>query len=179
MLYSTRRVVAGFNKEGKSVVLSDGPTPLALEYGPDKGLMDFWITDGHHIGMERVDQAPVQILPPKGGSTFRFFQVAPQQSVPQGDAEKAFAAAFANIGGSDVRVDTARHPGMHKTPTLDYIVLLKGEVTMLLEEGEVDLKPFDVVVQRATNHAWINKGAEPALMMGVLIDCADSLAATP
>jgi uncharacterized cupin superfamily protein len=44
--------------------------------------------------------------------------------------------------------DTSRHPGMHKTRTIDYVVLLSGEVTMLLDKGEVELKPFDVVVQR-------------------------------
>jgi quercetin dioxygenase-like cupin family protein len=50
------------------------------------------------------------------------------------------------------------------------VVLLSGEVTLMLEKGEVDLKPFDVVVQRGTNHAWINKGKEPALIAAVLID---------
>ena len=59
---------------------------------------------------------------------------------------------------------------MHKTETIDYIILLKGEVTLLLDEDEVDLKPFDVVVQRGTNHAWVCKGEEPALFIAVLID---------
>ena len=48
--------------------------------------------------------------------------------------------------------------------------MLKGEVTMFLDEDEVDLKPFDVVVQRGTNHAWVNKGSEPAVLVAVLID---------
>jgi quercetin dioxygenase-like cupin family protein len=59
---------------------------------------------------------------------------------------------------------------MHQTKTVDYVIVLSGEVTMLLDEGEVDLKPFDVVIQRGTNHAWINRGAEPALLVGILID---------
>ena len=70
----------------------------------------------------------------------------------------------------ECRTDTTRHPGMHKTRTIDYVVLLSGEVTMLLDKGEVDLKPFDVVVQRGTSHAWVNKGKEPALLAAVLID---------
>jgi hypothetical protein len=65
---------------------------------------------------------------------------------------------------------TSRHPGMHKTHTIDYIVPLSGEVTLLLDKGEADLKPFDVVVQRGTSHAWVNKGKEPALIAAVLID---------
>ena len=59
---------------------------------------------------------------------------------------------------------------MHKTKTIDYIILLKGDVTLLLDEDEVRLKPFDVVVQRGTNHAWVNNGDEPALLIAVLID---------
>jgi quercetin dioxygenase-like cupin family protein len=59
---------------------------------------------------------------------------------------------------------------MHKTKTVDYIILLEGEITLLLDEDEVDLKPFDVVIQRGTNHAWINKGSSPALLVAVLID---------
>ena len=59
---------------------------------------------------------------------------------------------------------------MHKTKTIDYIILLEGNVTLLLDDDEVQLKPFDVVVQRGTNHAWINNGSEPALFIAVLID---------
>ena len=66
--------------------------------------------------------------------------------------------------------DTTRHETMHKSPTTDYIVLLSGEITLLLDTEERDLKPFDVVVQRGTNHAWVNRGTEDALLMAVLVD---------
>ena len=59
---------------------------------------------------------------------------------------------------------------MHKTKTIDYIIVLSGHVTLLLDDDERDLRPFDVVVQRGTNHAWINKGTEPALLCAILID---------
>ncbi|WP_131781514.1 cupin domain-containing protein [Legionella gresilensis] len=58
---------------------------------------------------------------------------------------------------------------MHTTNTIDYVVVLKGEVTLLLDDGEVRLKPFDAVLQRSTNHYWINEGNEPVLMLGVLL----------
>ena len=74
------------------------------------------------------------------------------------------------MGAAHERVDSSRHPAMHKTKTIDYIILLKGDVTLLLDEDEVRLKPFDVVVQRGTNHAWVNNGDEPALLIAVLID---------
>jgi quercetin dioxygenase-like cupin family protein len=59
---------------------------------------------------------------------------------------------------------------MHRTQSVDYIVLLKGEVTALLDIGEVEMKPFDVLIQRGTNHGWVNYGEEPALLMAVLVD---------
>ena len=59
---------------------------------------------------------------------------------------------------------------MHQTKTIDYIILLEGDVTLILDEDEVQLKPFNVVVQRGTNHAWVNNGTEPALLIAVLID---------
>ena len=74
------------------------------------------------------------------------------------------------MGAAHERVDTSRHPAMHKTKTIDYIILLKGDVTLLLDEDEVRLKPFNVVVQRGTNHAWVNNDNEPALLIAVLID---------
>ena len=74
------------------------------------------------------------------------------------------------MGAAQHRVDTSKHPAMHKTNTIDYIILLKGDVSLLLDEYEVKLKPFDVGVQRGTNHAWVNLGEDPALLIAVLID---------
>jgi quercetin dioxygenase-like cupin family protein len=77
---------------------------------------------------------------------------------------------FGAIGLPEARVDTSRHPMMHVTPTLDYIVLLSGEISLLLDDGDpIELKPFDAVVQRATNHSWVNTGREPALLMCVMV----------
>ena len=80
------------------------------------------------------------------------------------------AEAFEKIGAAHHRVDTTKHPAMHKTDTIDYIILLKGDVTLILDQEEVDIKPFDVVIQRGTNHAWVNNGNDPALLIAVLID---------
>ena len=64
---------------------------------------------------------------------------------------------------------------MHKTASVDYIVLVKGQVDLLLDAGEAkSLKPGDVVIQRGTNHAWVNTGAEPALLVAVLADASDT-----
>lgn len=78
---------------------------------------------------------------------------------------------FAAVGAADARIDTARHLAMHKTDTLDVVVLVRGEVDLLLDDGEAQaLKPGDVVVQRATNHAWVNHGSETALLVAVLMN---------
>ncbi|MGH7934625.1 MAG: cupin domain-containing protein [Candidatus Binataceae bacterium] len=113
----------------------------------------------------------MRLEPPPNASSFRYFMVPPEDpNVPLAEREAAAARRFASIGASHCRVDTSRHPGMHVTRTVDYIILLSGNVTLLLDKAEVDLKPFDVVIQRGTNHAWVNKGKEPALLAAILID---------
>ena len=168
-----RRIVTGHNEEGKSVITIDGPPARSL--GEDAGgLYELWNTDGNEINtLDEIDRADSEVLlsPPNGGTKFRYFQINPTpEGVPADLIEAATAEAFEKMGAAHHRVDTTRHPAMHKTKTIDYIILLKGDVTLLLDNEEVDLKPFDVVVQRGTNHAWVNNGNEPALFIAVLID---------
>jgi mannose-6-phosphate isomerase-like protein (cupin superfamily) len=168
-----RRIVTGHDEKGKSVITIDGPPARSLgeEAG---GLYELWNTDGNEINtLDEIDRADSEVLlsPPNGGTKFRYFQINPTpEGVPADLIEAATAEAFEKMGAAHHRVDTTRHPAMHKTKTIDYIILLKGDVTLLLDNEEVDLKPFDVVVQRGTNHAWVNNGNEPALFIAVLID---------
>ena len=168
-----RRIITGHNAEGKSVITIDGPPARSLSEN-EGGLYELWNTDGNEINtLDDIDRADSEVLlsPPVGGTKFRYFQINPTpEGVPADLIEAATAAAFEKMGAAHHRVDTTRHPAMHKTKTIDYIILLKGDVTLLLDEEEVDLKPFDVVVQRGTNHAWINNGSETALFIAVLID---------
>ena len=82
------------------------------------------------------------------------------------------AAAFAEMGAGDNVVRGGRHPWMHRTDSVDYGIVLNGEIWMLMddEKNDVLLKAGDVVVQRGTNHAWANRGTEPCTIMFVLID---------
>ena len=168
-----RRIITGHNAEGKSVITIDGPPARSLSEN-EGGLYELWNTDGNEINtLDDIDRADSEVLlsPPVGGTKFRYFQINPTPEGVQADLiEAATAAAFEKMGDAHHRVDTTRHPAMHKTKTIDYIILLKGDVTLLLDEEEVDLKPFDVVVQRGTNHAWVNNGSETALFIAVLID---------
>ena len=164
----TRRIVAGTNADGKSHVVMDGP---AFEFGQ---FTEFWATDSAPASYGSDDEIAgrrVKLEPPERGTIFRFFRVEPEDpNLSRDELEEVTAAGFSAIGAEDCRPNTARSPRMHTTRTVDYIVLLRGEVTLLLDEDEVDLKPFDVVIQRGTNHAWINKGTEVAELVGILVD---------
>lgn len=168
-----RRIVTGHNEDGKSVIKIDGPPSRSI--GEDVGgLFEIWNTDGEAIETtDHIDRADMDIVlsPVKGGTKFRYFKINPTpQGIPIEILESLAADAFKKIGAEHERVDTTRHPTMHETKTIDYIVLLDGDVTLLLDDDEVKLKPFDVVVQRGTNHAWVNNGSDPALFIAVLID---------
>ena len=170
-----RRIVTGHNDNGKSIVTIDGPPARSI--GEDVGgLFELWNTDGNAIiTTDVIDRADDEIIlsPPSGGTKFRYFQINPlPKGVPEDMLQEIAADAFEKVGAAHHRVDTTKHPAMHKTETVDYIILLKGDVTLILDEEEVDIKPFDVVVQRGTNHAWVNNGTEPALLIAVLIDSA-------
>ena len=167
-----RRVVTGTDSRGKSHVLMDGnPTRVFGGF-----LTQVWVTDrvpASNIGTRDNADQPQRLDPPPGGAQIVHFVVAPQSasaSVAPADMEKAVAGMFEALGGSNARVDTSRNVGMHKTRTVDYVVVLSGEVDLLLDEGEVHLKPFDVVIQRGTNHAWVNRGTEAAQLIGILLD---------
>ena len=168
-----RRIITGHNNEGKSVIKIDGP-PLRSVGEDVGGLFEIWNTDGNPIdSLDATDRTDTEIIlsPSPGGSKFRYFKINPTpEGIPADVLEELAAQAFKSIGAEHERVDTTRHPTMHKTKTIDYIILLEGNVTLLLDDDEVQLKPFDVVVQRGTNHAWINNGSEPALFIAVLID---------
>ena len=178
MLKQVRRIVTGHNAAGKSVVLFDGVADSILENPtrPGRGLTNLWVTastPAPNAGGDDAAKRPVLLEPPANGSVFRFFQIMPEESpddVDPAEQERRAAAGFAAMGAAHARVDTGRHPSMHKTDTVDYIILLSGRITMLLDEGEVDLEPMDVVVQRGTNHGWVNRGTEPAVLAGILID---------
>jgi hypothetical protein len=163
-----RCVVTGRDSGGRSAVVRDTRVPT----GP-LGIADFWKTSAVPASptQDWVPSGPVRLEPPPGGIIFRFFEIPPRDpSLSAEAADRAAADEFAAAGAGHCRVDTRRHPMMHATPTIDYVVVLRGQVTLLLDEVEVALAPFDVVVQRATNHYWINQGSEPALLLGVLVD---------
>lgn len=171
---SLRRIVTDNSTDGRSRVLIDAAAAklIAVE---EAGLAEIWSADLADGGLcdvaDRLAETDLKLEPEPGSVKVRWFTVAPEDKTKSAEELDAAAAfAFGVIGAGHCRVDTARSPVMHKTASLDVIVLVKGAVDMLLDDGEaVGLKPGDVVIQRATNHAWVNRGEDTALLVAVLI----------
>lgn len=159
--------------------MSDGPAQnlVSNPSDPERGHINFWRTDAVPASNAGNDDpaagAGFALLPPKGGTQFRFFQIAPEKNeagLSREERDARMAGMFEAAGAGHARQAMGRHPSMHKTDTVDYIVLLKGEVTALMDIGEVTMQPFDVLIQRGTRHGWVNRGDEPALLVAVLVD---------
>ena len=172
---SLRRIVTENGADGRSAIRFDGGPAKVLAVD-EAGLAEIWTTalasDGLQGGEDRLAAEDVRLEPGKNAVKARWFTVAPEDKSKSAEENEDIAAGvFAAIGAAHARVDPSRHPMMHKTNTLDVIVMVKGEVDMLLDDGEArSLKPGDVVIQRATNHAWVNRGTETALLVAVLIN---------
>ena len=142
-----RRIVTGHDAEGRSVVLSDAPTPKTLDIGT-AAFHELWITEETPAPIEASEpeptDRPVRTPPPAGGVLVRFTEMAPGAEAP-----------------------------MHRTETVDVGVVIEGETWLLLDDGsETKIGPGDSVVQRGTNHAWANRSDRPVRMMFVMIDGA-------
>jgi mannose-6-phosphate isomerase-like protein (cupin superfamily) len=170
---ATRRVVTGRNASGKSCFVHDGPTPGHLDLGVAVN-DEIWVDDPAKPDPKaEVDPANVRTFhlePPAGGSVVRVFTFMPASAHSE-EVAAAFelAAPRFETGGAMETED----PAMHTTRTIDYGVVLSGEIDLELDEGEVHLRPGDVVVQRGTRHAWRNRGSKPCTMAFVLIASAN------
>src|SRR5262245_16302086 len=169
-----RRVVTGHNAAGKSAFVMDGAAPHVYCRSPGRpGAPGLWETrpaPADNRGQAEVTDHPFRLAPPKTGTVFRIIEYPP-------DRERLAALARERAAGDDGSGHIAaldrgspRHPGFHKTHSVDYAIVLAGEIYALMDEGEVLLKAGDVLIQRGTNHAWSNRTDAPATLAFVLID---------
>jgi len=171
MLQKIRRVVTGHDAQGRSTILFDGhaQTVKEMDSMPGLGLTDLWETAGAPADNGSADDAaqrPVRLTPPSTGSLFRIVEFPPDAAWRSTvDA----SAAFDSIGAGTARDHHSDDPLRHKTATIDYIVVLKGEIHAIVDTGEVLLKAGDVLVQRGTMHSWSVRGNEPCLIAVILI----------
>jgi mannose-6-phosphate isomerase-like protein (cupin superfamily) len=175
-----RRVVTGFDDAGNSVVAQDGACDFILDGSPAWMVTDLWQTTDDRAADALLAESctnDITLMPPSGGSVFRVVQFSPDKDyMGKWDADAAFASVghHTNDAGSQASDAAAgksgRPKGMHQTDTVDYAIVMSGEIWLVMDEGEVLLKTGDILVQRATNHGWSNRGDVPALVAFVLVD---------
>ena len=166
LLSGLRRIVTANDASGKSHIMIDGGPAAEFRTGDLGGLLEIWHDDASgplDAGTCDDKGAGTPILSPdKGKVKIRWFTSGP---TPEGAPPEMIAEltrkAFVDIGAGDHQPDTSKHPAMHTTHTLD---------ALILDQDETVIGPGDVVIQRATNHAWAVDGDEPALFVAVLVD---------
>ena len=173
-----RRVVTGHDANGKAVVLEDRDAPAVRTnpHRPGHISVDLWRTSASPVVLKAEEADPTAgpkvIHPSPQGTVFRISEIAPEtEAIRNMDPAKA-KEVFKAMGAENASTfgQNKRHPFMHRTETVDYAVVLEGEVVMLLDDDEVHLKAGDVVIQRGTNHAWSNRSDKPVKMLYVLVD---------
>ena len=167
-----RRVVTGHNAQGRAIFISDSPAPAVFDRGPGAtAVTELWETRATPASNAGNDDPtvgqPQRLPPPKNGSKFRVVEYPPIRS----GSLRCTAPSHDNKAEGYVRdLANKRHPGFHKTDTIDYAIVLSGEIYALMDDGEMLLKAGDVLIQRGTNHAWSNRTEEPCCIAFVLID---------
>ncbi|MBI3016328.1 MAG: cupin domain-containing protein [Candidatus Tectomicrobia bacterium] len=168
-----RRVVTGHDPAGKAVVTRDGAATNVRVRKAAGGLVStlIWATDETPADISgSADRAAREsgVAPPARGSVFRIVDFPPTDESLLQDHEAVTREMGLGHGGAP-----ARHPLMHRTRSVDYAIVMSGEIDMLLDDSEVHLQAGDVVVQQGTNHAWVNRGKENCRIAFVLIDASE------
>jgi len=171
------RVVTGHDADGRAIVALNGALPTVVEIAAIPGTIfhEAWSTTGSPAPVDNgadPSLGPLMLPPPKQGTRIRFVDIPPDtpEFLAQGAAK--MKDAFAQIGdekASTVKAESP-HPLMHRTESVDYGIVIEGEMTLVLDDSEVPLKTGSVVVQRGTNHAWANRSGKPCRMLFVLVD---------
>jgi hypothetical protein len=173
-----RRIVTGHDAHGRAVIVSDAPTPHVRrsEHRPGVIYHNLWTTAATPAP---IDGAPdpvtdaMTLPPPRHGSNFRIVEFGPESEFPP-DAIDA-TRGFGEMGDApDAVVDpkVSRHAAMHRTQSVDYGLVLEGEIWLVMDVGETLMRAGDVCVQRGTNHAWSNRSGRRCVMAFTLIDGA-------
>jgi uncharacterized cupin superfamily protein len=165
-----RRIVV-IDENEKSKAIADGPAPdVRIDPArPGFASTRIWVTDrtpARIKGVRETLNVPHTLEPPAGGSVCRVVTFPPDDTFIAKVGAKEVQAYFETMGSprASTYSATAPHPYMQKTRTLDFCLILEGEITLVLDTEEVNLKTGDTVVQRGTNHAWSNRSAKPCVI---------------
>jgi mannose-6-phosphate isomerase-like protein (cupin superfamily) len=173
-----RRIVTGHNEKGVAIVASDTSPPEQRPMGPHgPRFFEVWNTSGAPAIIDRCSVNPpvtgLVLTPPTRGTRIRVNVFPPESSHGASPGAKEALQQFENIGGANAFTGghgSDRHALMHRTSTIDYGIVLEGEITLILDEGETVVRAGDIVVQRGTNHAWANRGNKDCRVAFILVD---------
>ena len=169
---TVRRVVVGHDAQGKAIAFFDGPTMPKQRSPGGNAVLNLWVTNEFPVDLtSNADkaEAKVGVPPPGNGTIFRIVEfppTSPTPAAPHGDHSKTLTA----MGIDPTTQGYARHPNTHRTKSIDYAIVLDGEIDMLMDDLEVHLKAGDVLIQQGTNHAWVNNSGKICRVAFVLID---------
>lgn len=176
-----RRIVTGHDAAGRSTIVEDRPSPHAMNMAgiASFGVTDIWKTFGAPADLASDADpcgSPITLAPPRHGTVFRIVEFPPDAAyLATWDPHEAFAS-LGDSGASAIDPSSSRHAGMHRTQTVDYAVVISGEIWAILDTTEAPMRAGDVLIQRGTNHSWSNRSDASALVGFVLIDAgADML----
>ena len=132
-------------------------------------LTDLWETNGPRANNRGTNDAvsrPVRLEPPDGGTILRIVEFPPDKTWR---GKRDVSQAFSSIGAGHAQLAGHDDPMMHITGTVDYIIVLEGEIYAVMDQSETLLKRGDVLVQRGTNHSWSNRSDQPCVIAAVLV----------
>lgn len=164
-----RRVVTSTAEDGSSYFLFDGPAPVTVhQAGRGLTFHELWVTDGPlaSIAGEEDDGArPFDHHPPPGGTRIRMVEFLPDDEHDRA----ALEYDVQRMGDSDVEFLGSDDPTMHRNQTVDYNIIVSGEIYAVTDAGEVLLRAGDVLVQRGTSHTWRNRSGEPCVYASIMV----------
>ena len=178
VLRSFRRIVTGHDEDGRAVILTDAPPSRMQRIGGPGGptFFEVWNTREIPVVIDRQSGEPPEsglvLPPPKGGTRIRVIDFPPEGEAIRRLTAAEATAKFDEVGGADAAQSSGAppHPLMHRTQTLDYGIVLEGELTLVVDHGETTVRAGDIVIQRGTNHAWANRSESNCRVAFVLID---------
>ena len=178
MAAPVRRVVTGKDLTGKAIALIDS-VATNVHTRQDTGVTNtlLWVTDSTPANLSDASDAgarKIGIAPPPNGTILRIIEFAPEKEVTADYDARLRLMRSLNLAPEGPWREHPRDAGMHRTKTIDYAIILSGEIEMLLDDADLHLKAGDVVVQRGTNHAWVNRGEQPCQVAFILIDAEES-----
>lgn len=170
-----RRIITEDDASGRSRIIEDAPATAikTVAERPNYRSVNLWRTQASPAPIKAADSIAEHrgILPPKNGGTILRIIDFPPEAADPAERQRQISATFGGMfADADHDKRVGAHPGMHRTETVDYAIILEGEIWAVMDENETLMRQGDVLIQRGTNHAWANRSSKTARICFVLID---------